>query len=168
MTDFSALEIQLIRSSLGTRSDEEIAELIECPVESVVAFINDITDGNAEQRSSDVARYKQEQANSRKKKPARVRKKKQQPVNMEAERKKQQMQARSEWDKRREQVRKLENQRMYKTRKLDLENTVSVRLDSKTHALVEIQSTPQATQALIDQVKLDYELRKKKSPLYKE
>lgn len=48
---FTSLEIQLIRSSLSTKTDDEIAELLEKPVEEVINKINEITGNGAHERN---------------------------------------------------------------------------------------------------------------------
>lgn len=48
---FTSLEIQLIRSSLAIRTDDEISELLERPSEDVVNKINEITGGGAYERN---------------------------------------------------------------------------------------------------------------------
>lgn len=164
---FSPLEIQLIRSSLSTKTNEEIAELIEQPVETIKAYINEITGGTAEDRNNDVIRYQQEQALAKQRKSS---KPKENPhlENKVNSRKKERQEAENQWEKQRAQTKKRDERRTYKTRKLDLENMISVKLDAKTIVLIEKQPTEKETQVLIDQARINYELRKKQNPLYKE
>jgi hypothetical protein len=49
---FSNIEAQLVRSSLTTKTDIELAELLERTVEEVHQFINELTGGGAQDRVS--------------------------------------------------------------------------------------------------------------------
>jgi hypothetical protein len=53
MDEFTPLEIQLIKCSLTVRTDEEIAELLERPVQDIRKLINDLT-GMAGQRQQEI------------------------------------------------------------------------------------------------------------------
>lgn len=47
---FSNIEAQLVRSSLATKTDQELAELLERPEQEVIEFIDQITGGGAAAR----------------------------------------------------------------------------------------------------------------------
>ena len=59
MQPLSKLEEQLIRSSLATKTDAEIAEILERPVQDIHDAINKITDGGASARNERVIEVKQ-------------------------------------------------------------------------------------------------------------
>lgn len=60
MEPLTALERQLLSSSLTTKTDQELAEMMERPVEEIIAIINEMTGGQAHERQEDVLRYKAE------------------------------------------------------------------------------------------------------------
>lgn len=181
---FSNLEISLIKSSLTTKTDEELAELLECPVQQVHDYINELTDGNASDRQSDVLKYRAEKAAEREQKRAKssglaaaLREKK------KAEKQAQKLRERKESEAQKEQRLKKqgkakaadisrqiqqnraaaadrERNRVYKTRTIDYLRLISIRLDEKTWAQIEVQDTPEKTQALIDQTRATYEANK--------
>lgn len=84
---FSNIEAQLVRSSLATKTDSELAELLERPEQEVREFIDQITGGGAEARSiriqdarDAVTRMEAERRKSKKaRKPGSGRKPKQSP-----------------------------------------------------------------------------------------
>jgi len=71
MEPLSPLEISLVRSSLGTRTDDELAELLERPVVEVTAYMDQLTGIGADERLSVItaARLKKEQEAKKKKFP---------------------------------------------------------------------------------------------------
>lgn len=56
----TTLDIQFIKASLSTRTDQEIAVVLELPVESVRTVINDLTEGRAQQRDADIEKARME------------------------------------------------------------------------------------------------------------
>lgn len=166
---FSPLEIQLVRSSLSTKTNEEIAELLERSMEDVIELINDITGGKAEERTQDVAVFIEEkqrevlrkkQEKKKKIPPAgrNIRRPQDKPkVNT---RTKERLEAEKGWMIQREAHRKREDVRKYKTREIDFTKTISVKLDDKTYAQVEPQETKEKTDQLIALVIANYNLNK--------
>lgn len=59
LKEFSALETQMIRSSLATKTDDEIAELLERTVGEVRAKIDEITGGGSLARNERVVEVKE-------------------------------------------------------------------------------------------------------------
>lgn len=163
----SSLEIQLIKSSLATKTDQEIAELLEILVEDVFDIINDITEGGAADRNIEIEKQRQERslANQRKKQQPRIRKA---VIKKPDEKPNRNADVVAKWEKQGQANKLRENRRSYKTRVIDMTKMISVKLDDRTHVLIERQETELETQVLIDQAKVDYELRKKNSPLYKD
>lgn len=137
--DFSSLEIQLIRSSLTTKSDEEIAELLERPVEEVHEKINELTSGGAAERSLQVVELKQKVEQEKQKK----KKKKGRPVTVKKERiviekkyeeREIKTKKKVQFDERQRRA-ELENRqthRKYKTRAIDYGEMKSVRVNKST------------------------------------
>lgn len=175
-TPFSTQELQLVRGSLSSKTDEEIAQILERPIEEIVEAINDITHGQATERQLEVVRRREEGA----RKPTRVRPKKVAPpkkrdassviaqrnAERAAERKKlAQRAAAREKEKRKaanieeaKRVRKNRElqSRAYKTVKRDWSQYRSVRVDKHTHIMVHIDEDPeQAIQRYKDNLPKD-------------
>jgi len=166
---FSPLEIQLVRSSLATKTDQEIADLVETSVANVRELINEITGGNSDERYRDVEKYQEEcRQEKKKKKPVTVKvpTDKQQLVDKTKARLKERKDAENKWEKQRAINKGREHRRTYKTLEIDMTKMISVRMDKRTCVLVERQSTQQATDALIAQAKVQFELTKRKNPLF--
>lgn len=157
----TSLEIQLIRSSLATKTNEEIAEILELPVEKVIAVIDELTNGEAEARLIDVQNYKNEQE-LKKKKVGRPRSKMVEKGNddddikrikrpakiyeMEQERKKQ----KDAWEARQK----------LQTRVIDWGNMKSVRVDSKTVIFINKDDDPKEAIALYEANRMIVERKK--------
>lgn len=71
MIPFDFLEDQFIRSSMSTKTDDEIALLLERSVEEIVQRMNELTNGAAAERNRDVELQREEDAKARKSKTAR-------------------------------------------------------------------------------------------------
>ena len=137
---FSTLEIQLIRSSLSTKSDDEIAELLERPVEEIIEMINELTSGGAAERSNTVIEEKQKREQEKlanKKKAGR-------PVNdrksVEAEYEKKISKKTNTIEfkqaQRRKELEAREINRKFKTKQVDYSLMKSVRVNRTTHVWV--------------------------------
>lgn len=165
---FSPLEIQLIRSSLSTKTDQEIADLVECSVEDLRQLINEITGGGADERTIDVIKYQEECRQEKKKKKVKkkVQSHKQQLVDKSKTRLKERKDAENKWEKQRAINKGREDRRTYKTREIDMTKMISVRMDKRTCVLVERQATQKETDALIAQARVQFELTKRKNPLF--
>lgn len=166
---FSNLELQLVRSSLAIRTNEEIAFLLERPVEDVLNIINELTEGGANERTNDVLQYKQEKEKKKVKPVSKVKLEKKELAKVKEEREsKKRQEVESQWEQQRNYARKREERRTYKTRPLDLENKISVRLDDKTFAFITRQSTDKETNALIEMTRFNYLQSKRKRLLEKD
>lgn len=139
--EFSTLEIQLIRSSLATKSDDEIAEVLERHVDDVREKINELTGGGADQRSKFIAEFKVQQEQE---KLANKKKKTGRPVNdrkvIEAayEKKISKKTGTIEFKQaqRRKEVEAMAVNRKFKTRHVDYSTMKSVRVNRNTHVWV--------------------------------
>jgi len=152
---FSSLEIQLIRSSLASRTDDEIAQLLEKPVEDVVAKINEITGGGAAERNNRILYVKailqnqqQQKIEERKRKEAgrlkrqkasqeRASIKKQRQNREQAQRDTIEFQMHQHHKKRRER----ESRQTYQTKEVDWTKMKSVRVSRSTLVLVPKEMT---------------------------
>jgi len=138
---FSSLEIQLIRASLANKSDEEIAELLERPVEEIVEKINELTSGGAADRSNEVANLKlkqEEEKLQKKKRPATVKiERKVIEQQYENKAKKKTRSIEFENNQRRKQVEAMSVNRRFKTRTIDYSNMKSVRVNRSTFVWVD-------------------------------
>lgn len=56
----TTLDIQFIKASLSTRTDQEIADVLEVPAETVRSAIRDITNGDANNRSAQIEQARAE------------------------------------------------------------------------------------------------------------
>jgi hypothetical protein len=164
---FSPLEIQLVRASLSTKSTEEISILLERSSDEVTELINDITNGKAEDRERDVRKYILEQLmvkQSKKSKPdttlVNISEKKRKERAVDESRKNKRLEAERAWETQRLGYRKREDQRKYKTRIVDQSKLITVKLDDKTWAQVEIQETKEKTEQLIKQTRALYDANK--------
>lgn len=155
-TPFSIQELQLVRGSLSSKTDEEIAQILERPIEDIIEVIDDITHGQATERQLEVVRGREEATRKRiRQKPKKVAQpKKQDAPNVaadreaerQAERKKlAERAAAKEKEKRKaanieEAKRVMRNRelqaRAYKTKTRDWSQYRSVRVDKHTHIMV--------------------------------
>jgi hypothetical protein len=171
MRQLTYLEEQVIKTSLGTKTNEEIAELLELPVDELIEIINSMTDGKAEERQADVIRYQQEKLAERPKRAELRKEKTEKQKQAELQRAKEKKQhdtreqIKQQIKQRRAEHMARPSQRSYATRAIDYSKTVSVKLDEKTYAMVEIQDTPEKTQALIAKTKATYEANKQLNKL---
>jgi hypothetical protein len=144
MTPFSSIEVQLIKASLLSRSDGEIAVLLERPIEEIHSEINRITGGQAEARSVQVQaereeiRLKQMTRQSARDKQLRDR---EQSRKLKEDRKRKEEKERSDRSQQlkyeHERKKKRESEvRKYVTREVDLSTMQSVRVDRKTIVFV--------------------------------
>jgi len=165
---FSSLDIHLVRSSLSTKTDQELAELTDHSVEEVQMLINEITSGSSEERSRVVAKYQEELKREKKKKKVKqkVPSQKEQFNDKSKARLKERQHAESQWEKQRAITRTREDRRTYKTREIDMTKLISVRMDKRTCILIERQPTQKETDTLIEQARLQFELTKRKNPLF--
>ncbi|HTD95132.1 MAG TPA: hypothetical protein VK644_15005 [Chitinophagaceae bacterium] len=65
LSPFSPLELQFLRSSLSTRTDEELADLMERPLQDITDIINELTAGEADSRTADVRSAREEKEKRR-------------------------------------------------------------------------------------------------------
>lgn len=138
--EFSTLEIQLIRSSLATKSDDEIAEVLERHVDDVREKINELTDGGADQRSKFIAEFKvqqkQEKLASKKKagRPVNDRKVIEEDYDKKISKKASTIEFKQA--QRRKELEAREINRKYKTKQVDYSTMKSVRVNRNTHVWV--------------------------------
>lgn len=137
---FSSMELQLIRSSLSTRTDEDLAELLERPIEDVRIAIDQITGGMSKERNLDAIRYQEEKAiEAQKKKPGKVNKL---PTKKEKENRHQEL-IRQRDDKNRRRINDMESarkkeqagrsmNRVRQTKKIDYTQMKHVRVSRNT------------------------------------
>ncbi len=139
---FESLEIQLVKSSLASRSDEELAGILERPVEEITALINELTGGQAEARTADISKMideKQQAINVKKtqvKKIRHVDEEKQKEKARSAERFKEKT-SRIKIEEQRKRERDLQFQRRsFKTREVDQSQMKHVRVNRTTYVQV--------------------------------
>jgi hypothetical protein len=150
MDNFTTIEMHFLRASLESKSDGEIAALLERTIEEVHDKINEITDGGAEARSVSIQQHrehcflktkaainekalaKQKRIEEREQK-ARMRSEQKEKDKKEAREKSARMQTESH---RQHQKKQTESRRTYKTRVVNIQELVSVKIDSKTTVFV--------------------------------
>jgi hypothetical protein len=148
---FSMLDIAFIRSSLLTKTDEEIASLLEMPVETVRMKIQELAGEASDNRTRSIedqreATQKQQQAKEREK----IRKAELDRIEQRREQKRIEKERRlTIEDARRAHRQRDERSKVFKTRKIDFSELISVRLDHKTIVLVKPGTD-------IEQVKWNY------------
>lgn len=135
MQPFTNLEIQLIRSSLETKSDGEIAAILERPIEEVHGMINAITNGTADERSEKIQRQKESEHLKISVKELRKRKREEEIAKKEQRQKEKQSRMNAE-ERRKVEKNRLESRKTFKTKEVDLSKMVSVRIDKKTIVFV--------------------------------
>lgn len=133
---FSSLELQLIKSALMTKSDQEIADLLERPVEEVIEIINQLTDGNASQRTSDVNQFKLEQEEKKQRKKKAIVRKVVTPSVLDdhkvARAKNREAQVGNAAEIRQAEKRRWDDRQKIKTREVDYSTMVSIKVADKT------------------------------------
>lgn len=134
MEPFSSLEIQLIKSSLDTRTNEELAELLDRPLQEIIDKINEITGGSAEERSRDVDIYKAELSKI-------VIQKGRRNIDLaKKDREERRRREKREIANKNESMRvaslKRQDRQRYETREVDLSALHGIRIDSKTYVFV--------------------------------
>lgn len=137
MQPFSYLDIQIIKASLGRKTDEQLAFITERPVEDVRAFIDEITGGESAQRNADAIAYQQERAAESKQRKKLVKEIIKEEVESKRARKARERQERLNMEERRRvEASRREDVRTYKTREVNLSELQSVRIDHKTIVFV--------------------------------
>lgn len=144
----SNLEIQLIRSSMATKTNEEIAELIERPVGEVVEFIDQITGGGASARTqriidakSAIARMEEEKRKGKAKFKERVQRKKVENDYEILERHKRDS-ATAIADHQKMLTRLRESRQTFKTRVTDYSKMKTVKVCKGTYVWVPLEADP--------------------------
>ncbi len=143
MTPFTSLEIQLIRSSLATKTDDEIAELLERPAEEVSAAVNEIGI-DAGQRLADLQLYKDSQVKKAKPKNVAVKKvvKEEPQLIVKKElRKREQTRILNKQEQQRTERRKNEERRRYATRAVDYSKMKTVKVGKGIWVYVPVDVT---------------------------
>jgi hypothetical protein len=145
-TEFTTLELALIKSSIGTRTDQEIAEILERTVPEVQSFINDVTGTTVSDRDQDVLLYKKEVEDRKKhstKALQKARKERAEMGSVRKQREKREQEAQASWQNQRLAARAREDRSKYATRQIDLSTMHSVRVDEKTTAFYSDQELHQ-------------------------
>lgn len=141
MSNFSFLEDQLIRSSLDTKTDKEIAELLERPIEEVIDRLNELTNGAASDRNREIELRREEVMKEKAAKNAR--KEYLQLARHKAEEREANRKKRLTLDEQRRINRdKKEQSKTYSTITRDWSQYRLVRVDHKTHIYVKIGEDP--------------------------
>jgi hypothetical protein len=137
--EFTPLEIQLIKSSLATRSDQEIADLLERPIEQVRIKVEQISGVAPGERQLDVEFYKQEL--STKKKPLSignvVKEKKVKEVSAKLQRYRERSAAIRKEHERKKEIAGRTSNRKLKSRNIDWSTMKSVRVNRSTFIYVD-------------------------------
>lgn len=146
--DFSALDLQFISASLSSRTDEEIAEILDKPVELIRAKINDMT-GMAGQRQQEMVEKKrlQEAAMSVKRR-SKEKQAEERQQKLEKKEKREKTNKREHAQRNREHRAQLDRQqsrmtRRYATRQIDFSSLRSLRIDNKTTVFLEPGDDPE-------------------------
>ena len=137
MIPFSKIEKQLVKAALDTKTDEQLAFILERPVEEVTEYINSITDGQAAERNKAVLVRQKEIVHLSKEKKKVIREILKEEATSKRNRKKQEEIKR----RNREEALAVARQRrkeegVVKSRNINFSELQSVRLDAKTHVLV--------------------------------
>lgn len=140
---FSSLDIQFIRSSLMTKTDEQLAELLEAPVAAIREKINELYSNGADYRqqmvlarNADIERKRQLKAAEEERKQERRRGREEERIRIDKE-KRDRFSRDTMAEKRRRELSMREDRRVFATRKQNLDKKISVRIDSKTHIFVD-------------------------------
>lgn len=160
--NFTQLEIQLIRSSLSTKTDAQIAEILERSIADIRKAINVMTGGAADDREIDVKRFQEEQAAAKikVKKPA-VRKVKLKSKEMKKAESPKAEKVRQAWEKQTAENKKKHDRSIFKTIEVDLNKLISVKIDNKTTIFVKPGTD-------IELAKQNYQLRHLKQSALKD
>jgi len=146
VTEFSFLEIQFIRSSLVTKTDGEIAELLERPLAEIREKITELTGTDAPNRDNlvlEARREREQKKKQRKRKPTPLKKegadagswKKKHQLKMER--------IRQFEEKRKKELAGRTNQQVFKNKKIDWSQMKSVRVNRSTFVYVD-KNMPEA------------------------
>jgi hypothetical protein len=136
---FTPFEIMLIKSSLTTKTDSELATILERTVEEVNAYIQELTGGQAEARNADVLKAQLEMSEARKQSRrliASVIKEEQEAAKERRLREKRERLNKNE-QLRIESLKRQESKR-FQTKVLNMNELQSVRIDHKTVVLVKL------------------------------
>lgn len=137
MEPFSYLDIQIIKASLATKTDEQLAFITERSVEDVHAFINELTGGEAIKRNEDVIAYQAARGRESKQREKLVKDIVKEEAKVKRERKARELQERMNMNERRNvEARRREESKTFKTRKINMSELQSVRIDRKTIVFV--------------------------------
>lgn len=144
MTLFSNIEIQMIRASLATKTNEELAELLERPLKEVIECIDQITGGGAEAREERIidarkaiARMEEERRKSKVKREYRSKNKPREKTDGEIMEQAARDNANLIAENQRMQTRLRESRRTLKTRTIDYSKMKSVLVAKGTYVWVE-------------------------------
>lgn len=160
--NLSSIEVALVKSSLLTKTDEELAEVLELPVEQVTELISAMMGEDLKIRISTLARNKQESemknaANI--KRQARKEYVKTQKLSDDTRVKRSRRDAsvrQAQEDLRKKQVAKREAKRAFKTRTIDYSKMKTVKVDRNTYVWVDKSVS---NQAAIDLYQLNKSLK---------
>lgn len=140
---FSTLDIQLIRSSLATKTNEQIAEILEAPLEDVIKKIGELYPGGVSERQvavkakqADIERKRMQKERDLIEKRRRKRLREEEKIRTEKA-KKDRFSRDSLAEKRRKELALRNDRKVYATRNQNLDKKISVRIDAKTHIFVD-------------------------------
>jgi hypothetical protein len=142
---FEPLELQLIRSSLATRTDAELAEILERPVDAIRAKIDEITGGESASRDFEISKRREEadqRIEEKKRKKVRdgyLKEKKQKEITYERKRKGKDV---VQYENRIRREQSPQNKK-YATREIDMSKMKYVRVNKTTHILVPVGTSDQ-------------------------
>jgi hypothetical protein len=148
MDEFTPLEIQLIKCSLTVRTDEEIAELLERPVQDIRKLINDLT-GMAGQRQQEIQERRLVQLQAKSVKRNIQRKKAEEHIDNQEKKEKikppEQTEQKQRNSEHRAQLKKQDSamSRKYSTRQIDYTKLRSLRIDDRTTVFLEPGDDPE-------------------------
>ena len=132
---FTFIETQTIRSSLTTKSDGEIAALLDKPIEEIVMIIDRITGGQAAIRSEQIQKLKEDQLKKDHDKNARKQLLKEREQKIQ-KRSQERSKLQTHMEKRRNELDRLHSRKKFKTKEVVLSELVSVKIDHKTTVFV--------------------------------
>lgn len=132
--ELSPVELQIIKGLLSTKTDQEIADIMEVPAEVIHSFISELTSGT-EERNEQINKIIESRLLSEKNVTRKSQVEKEQVVK-EKEKRKQQKESNLREVERIKRSRMRESSRKYKTIDQDLSKMISVKIDSKTTVFV--------------------------------
>lgn len=142
---FSNIEAQLVRSSLATKTDQELSELLERPIEEVTAFIDQITGGGAEARGvriqdarAAVTRMEEERRKSKVKRKPGSGKKPVKPTDAEITQRARRHHANTTAELQKKRTQERMARQKLKTREIDWSKMKSVLVSKGTYVMVPI------------------------------